>query len=248
MQEKGGEHLDAQKKPLPRFEDLSDWLLMLSLKEFKSSTFRREVKAAEKALEKVRMLRKKGRPKRIRKNAEKLITKLLFETEKHLVKAEALGQRQKVEFAREIESFKTGKYKNPKKTAEKDSHPESVDWAEVDIIWHTKDKQLKSWYVDKKDGAGTFLRKRDDIKLFGFDSLKDSLRFEKVVQIISQIANMSNPSYESFKVIADKYSDDFVYGHEGALNLILAMQRHFPKKEKSDSFGRIDIFLVKDQR
>lgn len=183
---------------------------------------------------------------RSRKNAEKVITKLLFDAEKHLVKAEALWQRQKpMESVLELESFKTGKYKNPKKTVEEDPHPESVDWVEVNIIWHTKDRQPKSWYVDKKRGAETFFRRQDDIKLFGFDSLKNIVRSAQVFAAISQIAMMSNPSYESFKLIADKYPDDLVYGPEGALNLILAMQRRFQKKKKSDSFGRIDVYLIK---
>jgi hypothetical protein len=246
----------------PKLDDLNSRMGILSLSKVKIPVFRREMKAAQSALDKVYLLKKKiftqdnwelklpsqvtdkeKKAQQDRANAEKLIVKLLFEAQEHIVKAEAIALRHKEEDSPELQSFETGKYKNPKKISGKERHP-GFNWVEVDKIWHVKEKQPKNWYVEKMHGAEIFIRNKDEINLFGFDSLKKFENYQKVVYIISQIAQMKDPSYESFKVIADKYPDDVVYGPEGALNLILAMQRKFNGEKRDVSFRRVDVYLV----
>ena len=230
----------------------------------KVPAFRREMKAAQSALDKVYLLKKKDndwvklpyemtdeekkiqldKENKVRLN-EKLIVKLLFEAQRHIVKAEAIASRHKEEDSAELESFETGKYNNSKKSIEKENKHPGLNWVEVDKIWHVKEKQPKNWYIEKKVGAEIFMQNMNEIRLFGFESLKNFSNYQKVVGVISQIEQMRNPSYESFKVIADKYPDDVVYGPEGALNIILAVQRRFHNNKEMYFYGGVDVYLIK---
>lgn len=83
-----------------------------------------------------------------------------------------------------------------------------------------------NWYEDIKNNAQTFMKFKDRVDI-NFPSLKDTAKKDnmyKIVEAMSKMPTFTDASWK--KMIADnKFSDDDVYGPEGAFNLILAFSR-----------------------
>ncbi len=82
------------------------------------------------------------------------------------------------------------------------------------------------WYVDLQKDAELFLKVKDRIKI-DFPELWGGAKYVKMMNIIGVMSTMSNFNDSDWKkMIADnKYTDDEIYGAEGAYNLLLAFQR-----------------------
>jgi hypothetical protein len=122
------------------------------------------------------------------------------------------------------------------------------------------------WYKEKSQAAfrlSTFLR-LNVIVLHGFKSLEsDNAKRTKVYNAIGEIAAMKNSGYKAFLEIAARYDDETIYGSEGALNLILGIQRALGERtnEGLDDFinrhpydlgdrkdTQVEIFLIPDDQ
>ncbi|MEK7085744.1 MAG: hypothetical protein AAB953_01890, partial [Patescibacteria group bacterium] len=97
----------------------------------------------------------------------------------------------------------------------------------VDQVAFTKGaKRETKWYQALHQDAKLFLKVKDRVEI-KFPGLKDTAKNTKMMDIIDKISKMTDFTDAAWnKMIADnKYTDDEIYGAEGAYNLLLAFQR-----------------------
>jgi hypothetical protein len=97
----------------------------------------------------------------------------------------------------------------------------------VEVTPHMKVKFPDVWYKEKKQAADKFLTllEKKAVVINGFKSLESNDQGQIMYSAIKDIADMKTPNNKAFLKIAAKYDEDTIYGPEGALNILLGMQR-----------------------
>lgn len=97
----------------------------------------------------------------------------------------------------------------------------------VETTPHMKVKFPDIWYKEKSQAASRLitLLGRKAVVLNGFKGLANVDVWTEVHNALYDIATMKHPGHKAFLKIAAEYDEDTIYGSEGALNIILGMQR-----------------------